>query len=263
MNSLIYTYEEWADEGETIFLPDMEYQDFELANDTLNLLLFEKTPWLTDNFIEYFEMKYKALILSVIDEISLLMYEARIVFNDESVVYDIYQSARIHLCGIEDNVSLLEKAIYYCHSYFYPLKIFFDIEKNSRYFNDFRLLADALRKMFDKFAVEISDELVLNKVEELLYKSKKLACNNHEKMLLAFSYLQNGYIEDAEVLIQSLVDSLTDSIKLKNTDYKTIHTLIISIHNEYMYKNADNDIMRKWFLELTNKLYGAFYDHEY
>ena len=24
-----------------------------------------------------------------------------------------------------------------------------------------------------------------------------------------------------------------------------------------------NDIMHKWFLELINKLYRAFYDHEY
>ena len=39
MNPLIYTYEECTDERETIFLPNMEYQNFELANDTLNLLL--------------------------------------------------------------------------------------------------------------------------------------------------------------------------------------------------------------------------------
>jgi len=262
MNSLIDIYEEWADEGETIFVPSMEYQDFKLANDTLNLLLFEKTPWLTDNFIEHFEMKYKALSLSVVDEISLLMYEASITFSEEVAIYDIYDKARINLYGTHDNVYLLEKAIYYCHSYFYPLKIFFDIKKNARYFDDFRLLADVLRSIFDKFAIEISDALILDRVEELLGEAKSAHTDN-EKILLAFSYLQNGYIEDAEILIQSTIDTIIDSIKLKNTDYKTIHALIISVHNEYMYKNTDNDVMHKWFLELTNKLYGAFYDYKH
>lgn len=257
------TYEEWADEGETIFVLDMEYQDFKLANDTLNVLLIEQTSWLTDNFIEHFEMKYKTLSLSLVDEISLLMYEAFITFSEEVVIYDIYEAARIYLYGTHDNVYLLEKAIYYCRSYFYPLKIFFDIKQNARFFDDFRLLADVLCVTFDKYAVEISDALVLNGVKELLHEAEKLACSNHEKMLLAFSYLQNGYIEDAEILIRSTIDTIIDSIKLKYTDYKSIHILICSIHNEYMYKNDENEIMHKWFLELTNKLYGAFYDHKY
>jgi hypothetical protein len=262
MKSLI-TYAEWVDEGERTFIPSMEYQDFKLANDTLNLLLFEKTPWLTDNFIEYFEMKYKALSLSVVDEISLLMYEASITFSEEVAIYDIYDAARINLYGTHDNVYLLEKAIYYCHSYFYPLKIFFDIKKNARHFDDFRLLADVLKTMFDKFAIEISDALILDGVEELLSEAKKSAHTDNEKILLAFSYLQNGYIKDAEILMQSTIDTIFKSIKSNNTDYKTIHTLIISTHNEYIYKNVDNDVMHKWFLELTNKLYGAFYDHKH
>jgi len=257
------TYEEWADEGEITFVPNMEYQNFELANNTLNLLLFDKTHWLNDNFIEHFEMKYKDLSLNVLDEVSLLMHETSLIFSDESTIYDIYKASHIYLYGSHDNIYLLEKAIYYCHSYFYPLKIFFDIKKNARFFDDFRLLADVLRTIFDKFAVEISDVLILNGVEELLNEAKKHAYTDNEKMLLAFSYLQNGHIEDAEILIQSLISSLVDSVKLKNTDYKTIHNLIINIHNEYMYKNEDNDIMHKWFLELTNNLYGAFYDHKY
>ena len=263
MKPSIETYEEWADEGKMLFVPSIEYKEFKLANDTLNLLLFNETQWLNDNFIEQFEMKYKNISLNIVDENSLLMYEASVFFSKEAVIYDIYEAARINLYGTHDNVYLLEKAIYYCRSYFYPLKIFFDIEKNARYFDDFRLLADTLKTMFNKFAVEISDALVLNKVEELLYESEKLACSNHEKMLLAFSYLQNGYIEDAEILIQSTIDTIIDSIKLKYTDYKSIHVLICGIHNEYMYKNDENEIMHKWFLELTNKLYGAFYDHKY
>jgi len=97
----------------------------------------------------------------------------------------------------------------------------------------------------------------------LLSEAKKCAYTDYEKILLAFSSLQNGYIEDAELLIQSTIDTIVKSIELNNTDYKTIHTLIISIHNEYIYKNFDNEVMHKWFLELTNKLYGAFYEHKY
>ena len=82
-------------------------------------------------------------------------------------------------------------------------------------------------------------------------------------MLLAFSYLQNGYIEDGEILLQSTITIMIDSIKSKYTDYESIHVLICVIYNEYMYKNDENDIMHKWFLELTNKLYGAFYEHKY
>ena len=33
--------------------------------------------------------------------------------------------------------------------------------------------------------------------------------------------------------------------------------------NKYVYKNDDNKIMHKWFLESANKLYGAFYENRY
>jgi hypothetical protein len=116
--------------------------------------------------------------------------------------------------------------------------------------------------MFDKFAVEITDTLILDKVEKLLYKSKELICTNHERMLLSFSYLQNGYIEDAEILIQPTINTIVDLIKLQDSDYKSIHLLICDIHNQYMYKNDDNKVMYKWFEESTNRLYGAFHEHK-
>jgi hypothetical protein len=259
--STIDFYEEWVDKGEVIFVPTLEYKDFKLAYNTLNLLLFDKTEWLDECFIEQFEIKYKNISLKIVDEISLLMYEASLFYSDDKVIYDIYKAARIDLYGIYDNVYLLEKAMHYCNSYFYPLKIFFNIEKNAKYFDEFRLLADALKTMFDKFAVEITDALVLNKVEELLRQSKELAGTHHERMLLSFSYLQNGYIDDAEILIQPTINAIVDLIKRQNTDYKSIHLLICDIHNQYMYKN-DDEIMYKWFQESTNRLYGAFYEHK-
>jgi hypothetical protein len=251
------------DKDESIFVSTLKYRDFKLAYNTLNLLLFDKIEWLDECFIEQFEMKYKNISLKIVDEISLLMYEASLFYGDDKVIYDIYKAARVNLFGIYDNVYLLEKAIYYCNSHFYPLKIFFDIEKDAKYFDDFRLLADALRSMSDKFAVEITDTLILDKVEKLLRKSKEFAYTNHEKMLLSFSYLQNGYIEDAEILIQPTINAIVDSIKQQDMDYKSIHLLICDIHNQYVYKNDDNKIMHKWFLESANKLYGAFYEHRY
>ena len=244
------------------FVLTLEYRDFKLAYNTLNLLLFDKTEWLDECFIEQFEMKYKNISLKIVDEISLLMYEASLFYSDDKVIYDMYKAARINLYGIYDNVYLLEKAIYYCNSYFYPLKIFFEIEKDAKYFDDFRLLADALRTIYDKFAVEITDALILDKVKKLLHKSKELSYTNHERMLLSFSYLQNGYIDDAEILIQPTTNAIVDSIKQQDMDYKSIHLLICDIHNQYMYKNDDNDIMHKWFLESTNRLYGAFDEHK-
>ena len=256
------TYKQ-AKEDKPIFVPTLEYRDFKLAYNTLNLLLFDKTEWLDECFIEQFEMKYKYISLKIVDEISLLMYEASLFYSDDKVIYDIYKAARINLYGIYDNVYLLEKAIYYCNSYFYPLKIFFEIEKDAKYFDDFRLLADALKTMFDKFVVEITDTLILDKVEELLFESKEFVCTNHERMLLSFSYLQNGYIDDAEILIQPTINAIVDLIKQQNTDYKSIHLLICDIHNQCMYKNNDNEVMDKWFLESTNRLYGAFYENRY
>ena len=117
--------------------------------------------------------------------------------------------------------------------------------------------------MFDKFVVEITDALMLDKVEKLLHKSKELAYINHERMLLSFSYLQNGYIDDAETLIQPTINAIVDLIKQQNTDCKSIHLLICDIHNQYMYKNNDNEVMDKWFLESTNRLYGAFHENRY
>jgi hypothetical protein len=245
-----------------IFVPTLEYRDFKLAYNTLNLLLFDKTEWLDECFIEQFEMKYKNISLKIVDEISLLMYEASLFYSDDKVIYDIYKAARVDLYGIYDNIYLLEKAIYYCNSYFHPLKIFFEIEKDAKYFDDFRLLADALKTMFDKFVVEITDALILDKVEKLLHKSKELADTNHERMLLSFSYLQNGYIDDAEILIQPTINAIVDLIKQQDMDNKSIHLLICDIYNQYMYKNDDNEVMYKWFQESTNRLYGAFYEHK-
>ncbi len=149
-------------------------------------------------------------------------------------------------------IYLFDKAIFYCQDYFYPYKVFSYIQKESRYSVDYHLFADSLAEMFNKYHI-VNPEAVKN----LLDKSKEKMNSDYEKISLSFSYLQNGYIEEAEEILKPTIDFMINEIKDGNISYQSVRSLIIALDEEY---EPENDIGHAWKLELSNKLYGAFYN---
>jgi len=150
-------------------------------------------------------------------------------------------------------IYLLDKAIFYSKGYFYPYKIFSYVENEARYSADYRLLADSLAAMFEKYHVIDPDA-----VKILLDKSKEKMHNDYEKLSLAFSYNRNGYYDEAKEIFYPTVKFISDKIKAEKKDYQSVRSLLISLDEEYDTDRDDKNFI--WKLELSNKLYGAFYN---
>lgn len=229
-------------------------RNFPLADETLKSLLLDKTEWLNEAFIENFQTKYRQLSVSKLDEVSLLMREA-VANNDEKCIYDIFMAAVHEKFGsFRSMIYLFDKAIFYCQDYFYPYKIFSYIQKESRYSIDYHLLANSLAGMFNKYHVVNPEE-----VKNLLDKSKEKMNSDYEKISLSFSYLRNGYLEEAEKIFKPTIDFMINKIKDANINYQSVRSLIIALDEEY---ETGDDISLTWKLELSNKLYGACYNDE-
>ena len=227
---------------------------FPLADKILKWMLSDKVAWLNDQFIESFQSKYSDISLSKLDEVSLLMREA-ITYHDEESIYDIFNTAVIAEFGsFRSMIYLLNKAIFYCKGYFHPYKIFSYVEKEARYSVDYHLLADSLATMFEKYNIVNQDA-----VKKLLDRSKEKMHRDYEKLSLAFSYQRNGYYEEAEQIFEPTIDLIVAKIKAGKKDYQAVRSLIISLEEDYDMEDDNSDF---WYQELTNRLYGAFYNDE-
>ncbi len=247
-------HEIFCEDADEIFFDEVYGQSFSLADKTLKSLLLDKTEWLNEVLIENFQTKYTSLSVSKLDEVSLLMCEA-VAINDEKCIYDIFMAAvHTNFVSFRSMVYLLEKATFYCQDYFYPYKIFSYMEKNTRYSVDYHLLANSLAGIFEKYHI-VNAEAVKN----LLDKSKEKMNSHYEKISLSFSYLQNGYLKEAEEIFKPTIDLIVDEIKDGNISYQLVRSLIMALGEEY---ETENDIGHSWELELSNKLYGAFYNDE-
>ena len=241
-----------CDVADEMMIDEVLERNFTLADETLKSLLLDKTEWLNEALIEDFQTKYRNISVSKLDEVSLLMCEA-VAINDEKCIYDIFMAA-VHakFGSFRSMIYLFDKAIFYCQDYFYPYKVFSYIQKESRYSVDYHLLADSLAGMFNKYHV-VNPEAVKN----LLDKSKEKMNSDYEKISLSFSYLGNGYLEEAEEIFKPTIDFMINEIKDGNISYQSVRSLIMALDEEY---EPENDIGHAWKLELSNKLYGVFYN---
>ncbi len=239
---------EFADE---MLEKEIYSKHFPLADKTLKWMLLDKVIWLSDEFIDSFQNKYSGVSVSKLDEVSLLMKEA-VSYHDEESIYDIFNTAVVADFGsFRSKIYLLDKAIFYCQGYFYPYKIYSYVEKEVRYSIDYHLLADSLAAIFEKHNVINPDA-----IKTLLDSSREKMHSDYEKLSLAFSYQRNGYHKEAEEIFKSTIDFIIGKIKAGEKDYQAVRSLIIALGEDY---DMEEDNSCSWYLELTNRLYGAFY----
>ena len=245
----------FCEEADQLLEQEVWNKNFALANETLKWMLLDKVTWLNDVFIESFQSKYKDVSISKLDEVSLLMKEAMSSY-DEVAIYDIFHAAVLAEFGsFNSMVYLLDKAIFYCNGYFYPYKIFAHLEVKARYSNEYCLLANNLARLFTKHHVIVNPDAV----KRLLDSAREKMCSDYEKLSLAFSYQIHGYPKEAEEILYPTVEYILDKIKSGGKEYQVVKSLIEDLDKVYDFES--DDMCFTWKLELSNRLYGVFYEN--
>lgn len=237
------------------------WTDYSIASSTINQLRQDNTKWVEESFISYFEDKYRGINISLYDEISLLMYEV-ILKYDEKAVFDVFNAGFVNCNTFHSKIYLFNKAIFYCNNYFWPFKIYGLLEGYAKFSSDYRLLADSLRYIFDKYAEEVMDGLVLKGVENHLKKAKALMNNNYEKITLAFSLKYNNFDDEARELFFDTLERIVWDIEKDRLDDQYVIILLSQIEDEYQLLFTYKDINLEWNLRFSNELYTALSERE-
>ena len=83
-----------------------------MASSTINQLKQDNIVWINEQFIACFEDKYGEIMLNVYEEITLLMYEAKLHYTQESIL-DVFYAGIDNCPTFHSKMYLLQKAIYY------------------------------------------------------------------------------------------------------------------------------------------------------
>jgi hypothetical protein len=255
-------YEELVDNP----LFDLDWHEYPIANECLNVLVSEKTSWMNDDFIENFINKYKYLSINPLDEISLLMCEASQHIKDDKAVFDIFIAGNTNFESFKSRIYLLHKTTFYCNEYFYPMKIFWGLEKEAKTSNDYRLLADALRSLYDKYAADLLDLSLLDDIEKYLFKSEQLMLSDYDKLSLAISMKKNK-IEKGDALFKFTMDALFLSTEKCKNNYQLIRELLSSLYEDYdLFARdtedakfiSDDDLHYSMISQLSDNYYKSY-----
>jgi len=228
----------------------VEWKNYPIAQVCINHLVHHEVPWLSEKFIDDFMGKYQGIDINSLDEISLLMYETKKKF-DEKALYDIAIESFFLYETFYARVYLLQKVLSYCDSYIYPIQLFTKLKKYAQDSNDFRLLADSLKSIYDKFASNILDITLLDEIQSYLKKSEKLLNNDYDRVNLAFSLQRNGFEKDAQDSFELAYKHLSSSIDKKKIQINDIKVLLARVHDEDELLFKREELCLEWQLKLA------------
>jgi len=228
----------------------IEWKNYPIAQTCINHLVHHEVPWLSERFIDDFVSKYQGVDISSFDQISLLMYETKKKF-DEKALSDIAIESFSLYETFYVRVYLLQKVIFYCDSYIYAIQLFIELKKYAQNSNDFRLLADSLKSIYDKFASDILDVTLLDEIQSYLKKSEKLLNNDYDRVNLAFSLQRNGFEKDAQDSFELAYKHLSSSIDMKEIQRNDIKVLLVNMQEEDDLLFKRENICLEWQLKLA------------
>jgi len=228
----------------------IEWKNYPIAQTCINHLVHNKVPWLSEKFIDDFVSKYQGIDISSLDQISLLMYETKKKF-DEKALYDIAIESFFLYETFYARVYILQKVLSYCDSYIYPIQFFTELKKYAQNSNDFRLLADSLKSIYDKFASDILDVTLLDEIQSYLKKSEKLLNSHYDRVMLAFSLQRKGFDKDAQESFYIAYKCLLSSINKNGIQRNDIKNLLANMHDEDELLFKREEICLEWQLKLV------------
>jgi len=228
----------------------IEWNNYPIAQTCINHLVHNKVPWLSEVFIDDFMNKYQGINISSLDEISLFMYETKKKF-DEKALYDIAIESFFLYETFYTRVYLLQKVLSYCNSYIYPIQFFTELKKYAQNSNDFRLLADSLKSIYDKFDSDILDVTLLDEIQSYLKKSEKLLNNDYDRVNLVFSLQRNGFEKDAQDSFELAYKHLSSSTDKKEIQRNDIKVLLARVHDEDELLFKREELCLEWQLKLA------------